>query len=309
MRRRSKTMKKVSIIMPNYNHAPYLKERLDSIFAQDYPNKEIILLDDASTDDSLTILREYAERPETVCLLENAKNSGNTFLQWQRGLAKATGDYVWIAESDDVAEPTFLSRMVAALEGEKAVLAFCHSRWIDSEGKTITRSRDTRWKHDFSMLGADFVRQYLLGYNSICNASAVLFRRYAIKAIDMKQVESFSASGDRLFWIEMAFQGRVAYVAKPLNRFRQHTSKVSGSAEHHGLNIIQDHAIYQLIAPRLALTSHEKHIICGYHWKAVMRTTVSAQGRKKAAAVWSEEPEFGRLSYLLYLLHRAQEKC
>ncbi|MBO5784817.1 MAG: glycosyltransferase family 2 protein, partial [Bacteroidaceae bacterium] len=53
-------MKKVSIIMPNYNHAPFLRERLDSIFAQDYANKEVILLDDASTDESRTILNEYA---------------------------------------------------------------------------------------------------------------------------------------------------------------------------------------------------------------------------------------------------------
>ena len=295
--------------MPNFNHAPYLKERLDSILAQDYEDLEIILLDDASTDDSLTILSSYAQHPQVKTLIANDRNSGNTFLQWQRGLQEATGEYVWIAESDDVAEPTLVSQLVAALEREQAVLAFCHSQWIDSEGKSIPRSKDSRWNRDFSMEGEAFVRQFLLGYTTICNASAVLFRREAAALIDMTQVSRFRASGDRLFWIQTALQGRVAYVAQTLNRFRQHTRKVSGSAESQGLNMVQDHAIYQLVSPSLALTRHEKRLICGYHWQAIHRPAVSAEGRQKALEAWHQEPEFGRGSYILYLIHRAKEKC
>ncbi len=295
--------------MPNFNHAPFLKERLDSILSQDYPNMEIILLDDASTDNSLAILQSYAQHPKVKTLIANDRNSGNTFLQWQRGLQEATGDYVWIAESDDVAEPTLASQLVAALEREQAVLAFCHSQWIDSEGKSIPRSKDSRWNRDFSMEGEAFVRQFLLGYTTICNASAVLFRREAAAHIDMTQVAKFRASGDRLFWIQTALQGRVAYVAQTLNRFRQHIRKVSGSAESQGLNMVQDHAIYRLVSPSLALTTHEKHLICGYHWQAIHRPTVSAEGRQKALDAWRQEPEFGRLSYILYLIHRAKEKC
>ena len=295
--------------MPNYNHAPYLKERMDSILAQDYSDFEIILLDDASTDDSLRILREYEKHPKVKALLTNEINSGNTFMQWQRGLALAEGEYVWIAESDDVAEPTFLSRMVETIEREQAVLAFCHSEWIDHEGRAIHRSRDTRWKRDFSIDGKQFVKQYLLGYSTICNASAVLFRREAAAAVDMTQVVSFTASGDRLFWIRMAMQGRVAFVADKMNRFRQHTHKVSGSAESKGLNIVQDHEIYRLVSPLISLTEHERYIIAGYHWKAMHRSTVSKEGRCRAFEAWHQEPEFGRLAYLLYLLQRAKEKC
>lgn len=302
-------MKKVTVIMPNYNHAPYLRERMESILAQDYPDYEVILLDDASTDESAELLREYAQKPRVKQLIVNKDNSGNPFVQWERGLEQATGDYVWIAESDDVAEPTLLSRLVAALEKKQAVLAFCGSQWIDEKGQTIKRSRDRVWRKDFAMDGESFVRDYLLGYTNICNASAVLFRRDAALQIDMKQVAQFSASGDRLFWIRMALQGRVAYVATKLNRFRQHTNKVSSGAESKGLNIVQDHEIYRLIAPQLHLTSQEKRIIYGYHWKAMHRSTVSEKGRQNALAAWGSEPEFGRLSFLFYLLHRAQEKC
>lgn len=302
-------MKKVSVIMPNYNHAPYLKERMESILAQDYPEYEVILLDDASTDESAAILSEYAKHPKVKAFLQSESNSGNTFVQWERGLKEATGDYVWIAESDDVAAPTLLSRLVEAIEEKHATLAFCHSQWIDAAGKPIARSRDPRWNKDFSMVGDTFVRRYLLGYCTICNASAVLFKREAAAVVDMYQVQQFTASGDRLFWIQIALQGRVAYVADSLNKFRQHTDKVSGSAEYKGLNIVQDHTIYQMISPMLQLSGSEKNTICGYHWKAMHRDTVSEEGRVNALAAWGVEPDFGRMSFLFYLLHRAKEKC
>lgn len=302
-------MKKVSVIMPNYNHAPYLKERMDSILSQDYPDFEVILIDDASTDGSVAILEEYAKDPRVKTFVRNETNSGNTFVQWERGLREATGEYVWIAESDDVAEPTLLSRLVEAIEEKHATLAFCHSQWIDGEGKPIARSLDPQWKKDFSMVGDLFVRRYLLGYCTICNASAVLFRRDAAAAIDWYQVQQFTASGDRYVWIQIALQGRVAYVADSLNKFRQHTNKVSGGAEYKGLNIVQDHTIYQLMAPLLNLTNNERRTICGYHWKAMNRPTVSEEGRMNAVAAWGVEPELGRLSFLFYLLHRAKEKC
>lgn len=302
-------MKKVSVIVPNYNHAPFLKERMESILAQDYSDVEVILIDDASTDESVSILKEYTKHPKVKKLIVNETNSGNPFTQWNRGIKEASGDYIWIAESDDVAEPTLLSRLIEAIEQKDAVLAFGHSQWMDSEGQVIARNLDPLWKRDFSMAGGTFVRQYLLGYNTICNASAVVFKKETVAAVDMYQVEQFNASGDRLFWIQMALQGRVAYVAETLNHFRQHTHKVSGSAENKGLNIVQDHDIYRLIMPMLQLTDNEKRIICGYHWKAMHRSSVSEQGLVNALAAWGVEPEFGRLSYLFYLLRRAKEKC
>ena len=117
--------------MPNYNHAPFLRERMDSILLQDYPEYEVIVLDDASTDGSRAILNEYANHPRVKLLLTSDINSGNTFVQWQRGMAQADGDYIWIAESDDVAAPHLLSRLVETMEREEAVLSFCRSRWID----------------------------------------------------------------------------------------------------------------------------------------------------------------------------------
>ena len=301
-------MKKVSVIMPNFNHAPFLKERLDSILAQTYADIEIILLDDASTDDSVAILKQYTTNPKVKELIVGETNSGNTFAQWQRGLAQTSGEYVWIAESDDVAKPTLLKTLVDTLEQNDAVVAFCASHKMDENGVVIPQSVDCVWHKDFSMNGPEFVRKYLLGYNHIQNASAVVFRREAATKVDFESVQQYPASGDRLFWIEMAMQGRVAYVAEPLNGFRQHARKVSGTAENRGINMQQDHAIYSRFKETLNLTRRERQWVCGYHWQAIHKATVSADGRKQAMQAWSAEKEFNCWSYWLYMAHRLQEK-
>ena len=71
----------VSVIVPNYNHAAYLRERLDSILNQTFQDFELILLDDCSTDASLLMLRDYATHPRVSQLVVNEKNTGSTFAQ------------------------------------------------------------------------------------------------------------------------------------------------------------------------------------------------------------------------------------
>jgi len=83
-------MPKVSILVPNYNYARFLDQRLGSIERQTYRDFEVILLDDASTDDSVQILKRFA-REHHCQLVCNEHNSGNAFKQWNKGLNLATG--------------------------------------------------------------------------------------------------------------------------------------------------------------------------------------------------------------------------
>lgn len=76
----------VSVIVPNYNHVKYLRQRLESIYNQTYNKFEVILLDDASTDESVEVLKEYQSKySEKTTLVINDQNSGNTFKQWKKG--------------------------------------------------------------------------------------------------------------------------------------------------------------------------------------------------------------------------------
>ena len=101
----------VSVIVPNYNHARYLRKRIDSILWQAYQDFELLLLDDCSTDSSREILTTYANNPK-VRLEYNAQNSGSVFKQWNKGVRLTGGRYIWIAESDDFSDPEFLARLV-----------------------------------------------------------------------------------------------------------------------------------------------------------------------------------------------------
>ena len=82
---------KVSVVVPNYNHAPYLKTRIGSILEQTFQNFELILLDDCSTDGSADILRSYADNPHVACTDINTRNTGSPFAQWLKGIGRAKG--------------------------------------------------------------------------------------------------------------------------------------------------------------------------------------------------------------------------
>ena len=107
---------KVSVIIPNYNHKDYLRQRIESVLNQTFRDFEVIILDDASTDGSKDILEQYANHNKVTQHIFNYVNSGSVFKQWIKGIQLAKGDYVWIAESDDFADVHFL---------ENTPLCFC----------------------------------------------------------------------------------------------------------------------------------------------------------------------------------------
>jgi glycosyltransferase involved in cell wall biosynthesis len=217
---------RVSVIVPSYNHSPYLKRRVESILAQTFSDFELILLDDASTDDSLEKLVAHY-RHAGVRLMVNTKNSGSAFPQWERGIALAKGEYVWIAESDDSADPIFLERLVQTLDANPRVaLAYCQSRLIDKQHRAIGDSRawtqdldPHRWSASFFNQGIDEIRNYLVKKNTIPNASAVLCRRSTL--LDCLPMDaSFRLCGDWLHWGKVLWRSDVAYIAEPLNDWR-----------------------------------------------------------------------------------------
>src|SRR6266404_1554100 len=225
-------MPNVSVIVPNYNHARFLRQRLDSILAQSFQDFELILLDDCSTDDSRTILEEYARDPR-VRLEFNELNSGSPFKQWNKGVGFAQGRYVWIAESDDYADPRLLERLVPLLDSDPAVTyAYCRS-WRVTEGDQpdgfgdfyLTHLDPSRWTTDYYADGHDECRDYFIHQNAVPNASGVVFRRDIYERVGGAD-ESLRLCGDWKLWAAMALTGKVAYIAEPLNFFRFHNRSV-----------------------------------------------------------------------------------
>ena len=233
---------KVSVVVPNYNYAHCLAERLHSIFDQDHPIWEIIVLDDASTDDSFDVIHDVAEaRDRDLTLIVNETNSGSPFKQWARGAETATGDFIWIAEADDLAEPTLLSRLVEAMKIHPDIaMAFCDSRSIDADGAPLAASYKSYYATvepdalaaDGTFAGRDFIARYLSVKNLILNVSAVLWRRdalvNALKSCE-DEISQFKVAGDWRLYAEclVAPGARIAYVAEPLNSHRRHEQSVT----------------------------------------------------------------------------------
>ena len=225
-------MPNVSILVPNYDYARFLEQRLGSIERQTYRDFEVILLDDASTDDSVQILKRFA-REHHCQLVCNEHNSGNAFKQWNKGLNLATGQYVWIAEADDYADERFLETLVGRLEqNPECGLAYCNSSAVDASGHIIDLVRPTmydvdltRWQRDFVGSGREECIRYLIRENTIQNASAVVFKRGLCDVVGGAD-ESLQLASDWKFWASMLCVSDLAFVAAPLNYFRTHGSSV-----------------------------------------------------------------------------------
>ena len=135
-------MIKVSVIIPNYNHSEFLEQRIQSVLNQTYQHFELIILDDASTDNSRAIIENYQDDPKINAIVYNQQNSGSTFLQWKKGIELAKGDWIWIAESDDWCEITLLQVLTdGIIRNPGCVISYCQSLMV--EGNKILWSSCT----------------------------------------------------------------------------------------------------------------------------------------------------------------------
>lgn len=224
---------KVSVVVPNYNHAKYLRRRLDSIYRQTYTNIEVILLDDCSVDDSIKLLSEYADLyPDITTTIFNASNSGGVFYQWANGIKAATGDLIWVAESDDYCEENFLEKLVCFFEDDAMMLAYSKTEFVRDDESIISNEfwnhvRDLecreKWRHSYVNTAHREILEGLGVINTIPNVSAAIFRR----PIDMALLNdpvwlSMRVVGDWVFYLHQLRGGRIAYSAETTTYFRRH---------------------------------------------------------------------------------------
>lgn len=240
---------KVSVIIPNYNHAKYLDQRIQSVLNQTYQDFEVIILDDCSPDNgaSRAVMEKYRSNPHVSHIVYNEKNSGSTFIQWQKGFSLAKGEIIWIAESDDWCELNFLEILMPLWDQHSdcsIVQSSGYYAWSDRR-KLLDNMGipDTIEYRD----GKDFIKQKMIkSCFYIPNASAVTFRKDVAMSLP-KDYMQYKAAGDRLFWIYMLEHGNICQVNKPLNYFRQHDNKVSPRKELDGTQARENYKINQYL--------------------------------------------------------------
>lgn len=231
-------MPQVSVIVPNYNHASFLTQRLDSIFSQTFDDYEVILLDDCSTDNSREILEQYRNHPKVSEIIYNEINSGSSYKQWKLGIDNAIGEYIWIAESDDWCEPSFLHSLIYEISSSpKIVLGYVQSYFIEENTNIAYISSQ---KNLYRVIeGKEFIKGNLLYGNSVYNASMAIFKKSAYLNISHEYL-NYKFCGDWIFWAEIADQGDVFVSGKILNYFRNNKGGISYNAFSKGLSYIEE---------------------------------------------------------------------
>jgi glycosyltransferase involved in cell wall biosynthesis len=220
----------VSIIIPFFNREKFLAESIESVLAQTYGNRELILVDDGSTDKSPQIARNYVEKyPDRIflCAHENGKNHGASSSR-NLGIKQAKGDFITFLDSDDVFLPETLKIELAAFDRNPQADVVCGTlqywfSWSD-EGRKNER--------DFIVnLGLTTERLYqppsLLIHNLRAGGrkpgiGCVILRSEFAKKFSLFEDDFNYVCEDQIFWAKISLQAKIYLVDACLAKYRQH---------------------------------------------------------------------------------------
>lgn len=230
----------VSVLIPTYNRADYLGDALNSALNQDYPNLEIIVHDDASTDSTLDLLSRYHDpRLKIIRTDDNHGMIGG----WNYLASFAKGKYIKFLASDDLLAPQCVSLLVRAAEAHPdSALITCQREFINEEGRVVRKMGFAR--NDTVVNGLAHARWILtdLRENKIGEPTAVLYPRSFIKKAGEYDPQ-FSQFADFEYWIRLLQFGDLVYIHKPLCSFRTHSGSNTTAAIRDGRFITEIFAL------------------------------------------------------------------
>ena len=218
----------ISVVVASFNYADLIGGALDSLLAQTLPADEIIVVDDGSSDDSVAVVRGYAQKNPSIRLYrhEGGENRGLP-ATLALGVAKSSGDWVAFCEADDMWEPTCLEervRLIAAHAGESPKIVVndvtpfgdphrCHT------AMGVVRRHMARLSRDRNHIGAAEFRKV----NWICTFSCCMVDRRTLMDCDFMSCPR-PANVDWWLWRQICCVNDVYVVHEPLTRWRMHDS-------------------------------------------------------------------------------------
>lgn len=239
-RNRASKQPLVSAIIPNFNHAPYLRKRILSIANQTYKNIELIILDDCSTDNSRQVISEIVKEFNLDArLVFNETNSGNVSFQWQKAVDLARGELIWICESDDFCEPDFVEHLVPAFADNSVTIAFGRIQFCDSDGEFMEGLDNYRegaepgiWSKNTKRPAAEWFRNGFGVNNVIANVGGCIFRKVILPDEIWATARTFRICADWYLYINIAGAGQIVFEPNAITYFRQHATNTSSTNFH-----------------------------------------------------------------------------
>ncbi len=205
----------VSVFMPVHNGKRYIHEAIDSILRQTFTDFEFIIINDASSDESLKIIESFSD--DRIRLVRNEKQLGLSGVR-QKGIDLANGKYIAFLDCDDIAKPQRLGTQVSFLDSHKDV--YIAGSWveiIDNAGKKTGQI----WRHAGS---PELIKAILLFRNCITQSS-VLLRKDCLK--DEHFRSDYWPAPDYDLWVRLADKFKIANIPIVLTYYRKHSQNMS----------------------------------------------------------------------------------
>lgn len=201
----------VTVVIPCYNQAGYLRQAIDSVLAQDYAPLELLLIDDGSTDGTLELMQEYRDR----CAVTTQANAGQSNAI-NFGWARARGEVLAYLSADDYLLPGAVARSVAWLQqNPDAVLCYCDYLLVDPASRFIRRVRTPEYSR----------RELVLRLVCAPGPGAFLRRRAVERAGPwnerLRQIPDFD------LFLRLAADGRFGRIPEVLAAYRVHDASQS----------------------------------------------------------------------------------
>ena len=202
----------VSIIMPSYNTAKYISETIESVLAQTYPNWELLIVDDCSTDDTDAVVRHYLA-DERIHYIKNDTNSGAAVSR-NRALREAKGKWIAFLDSDDLWFPEKLQKQIAFMEENDYAFSYTDYR-IKLNGKWLP----------YIYTGPDVVTKRKMYDYCYFSTITVMYDREKIGLI---QIESLRKNNDYAMWLLAIEKSNCYRLPECLSFYIKHEDSISG---------------------------------------------------------------------------------
>ena len=205
----------VSVIMPSYNTAKFISETIESVLAQTYPNWELIIADDCSTDDTDAVVRPYLADGR-IRYMKNEKNSGAAVSR-NRALREAKGKWIAFLDSDDLWLPEKLEKQIAFMEQNNC--RFSYTNYIEIDENSVPNGR--------SVTGPKKITRH--GMYNYCWMGCLTVM-YDAETVGLVQIADIKKNNDYAMWLKACKKADCYLLDEVLAKYR----KRSGSISNHG---------------------------------------------------------------------------
>jgi glycosyltransferase involved in cell wall biosynthesis len=211
-------MNRVTVFMPVYNGAKYLRQSIESVLNQTFQEFDFVIIDDASSDNSWDIIKSYKD--SRIKVFKNEVNRGISYTR-NRGLELCKTEYMALLDDDDIAMPFRLEHEIEYLDANPEVdVVGGHQRQIGVNGEDLNK----QWS---VYLNPKYIKAYLMTGNTVVNGST-MFRKKLIDEYNIRYLENCYGAEDYRFWVECSLKGTIVNLDEVLLLWRNgHSNETS----------------------------------------------------------------------------------